>query len=164
MPFAPARIIALGALLLATGAALGQTLSSDEPESYRTENYREPTPATLRGARVVSTVEAQAVWKGGSAAFIDVLPRFSPAPNTSRRDAVAGAAPIQHPGKHLVAGCRIRRSFAGSGSLSENGLGADCRRRSRKVSGYILPAGLLDVVERSKAGDHVGIYRGHLVS
>jgi PQQ-dependent catabolism-associated CXXCW motif protein len=81
MPVAPARIIALGALLLATGAALGQTLSSDEPESYRTENYREPTPATLRGARVVSTVEAQAIWKGGSAAFIDVLPRFSPAPN-----------------------------------------------------------------------------------
>src|ERR1700730_17045223 len=81
MPVALARIFALGALLLATGAALGQTLSSDEPESYRTENYRAATPATLRGARVVSTVEAQAIWKEGSAAFIDVLPRFPPAPN-----------------------------------------------------------------------------------
>ena len=129
MPVAPAHIIALAALLLATGAALGQTLSIDEPESYRTENYRAPTPATLRGARVVSTVEAQTIWKGGSAAFIDVLPRFPPAPNLPRRDAVAGAAPIQHPGKHLVAGYRIRRSFAGSGSLSENRLGADYRRR-----------------------------------
>jgi PQQ-dependent catabolism-associated CXXCW motif protein len=80
MPVAPARIIALAALLLATGAALGQT-SSDDPESFRTENYRAPTPATLRGARVVSTVEAQAIWKEGSAAFIDVLPQFPPALN-----------------------------------------------------------------------------------
>src|ERR1700736_1543309 len=74
-------VFALGALVLAGGAAAGQTPSADEPESYRSENYRAPTPATLRGARVVSTVEAQAIWKEGSAAFIDVLPRFPPAPN-----------------------------------------------------------------------------------
>ena len=74
-------IIALGALVLASGAAFGQTRSNDEPEGYRTENYRAATPATLRGARVVSTIEAQAIWKEGSAAFIDVLPQFPPAPN-----------------------------------------------------------------------------------
>jgi PQQ-dependent catabolism-associated CXXCW motif protein len=71
----------LGALVLAITAAAGQTPATDEPQSYRTENYRSPTPATLRGARVISTLEAQAIWRAGSAAFIDVLPAFAPAPN-----------------------------------------------------------------------------------
>ena len=87
-------VFALGALVLASGAAAGQTPPADEPESYRTENYRAPTPATLRGARVVSTTEAQAIWREGSAAFIDVLPEFPAAAQSSRRDAVAGAATI----------------------------------------------------------------------
>ena len=156
-------VFALGALVLASGAAAGQTPSADEPESYRSENYRSPTPATLRGARVVSTIEAQAIWSEGSAAFIDVLPNFPPPPNSSRRDAVAGSATIQHPGKHLAPGYRIRRAFAGSGGLSENRVGADHGRRSRKASGDILPSGLLDVVERGKAGGHMGIYWGYLV-
>jgi PQQ-dependent catabolism-associated CXXCW motif protein len=46
-----------------------------EPPTYRTENYRAPTPATLMGARVVTTAEAEAIWKRGGAAFVDVLPR-----------------------------------------------------------------------------------------
>jgi PQQ-dependent catabolism-associated CXXCW motif protein len=46
-----------------------------EPEGYRTENYRAPVPVTLAGGRVLSTQEAEAIWKAKSAAFIDVLPR-----------------------------------------------------------------------------------------
>ncbi len=46
-----------------------------EPPTYRTENYRAPTPATLTGARVLTTAEAEAIWKRGGAAFVDVLPR-----------------------------------------------------------------------------------------
>ena len=76
-------VFALGALVLAGGAAAGQTPSADEPESYRSENYRSQTPATLRGARVVSTIEAQAIWSEGSATFIDVLPNFPPPPDLS---------------------------------------------------------------------------------
>jgi PQQ-dependent catabolism-associated CXXCW motif protein len=45
-----------------------------EPEGYRTEDYRAPTPATLKGARVVTTAEAEQIWKAGGAIFIDVLP------------------------------------------------------------------------------------------
>jgi len=45
-----------------------------EPESYRTENYRSSTPATLRGAKVLATAEAQELWKSRAAIFIDVLP------------------------------------------------------------------------------------------
>jgi len=46
-----------------------------EPEGYRTDNYRAPVPATLAGARVLTTAQAEAIWRSGSAAFVDVLPR-----------------------------------------------------------------------------------------
>jgi len=53
-------------------------LASDspaEPDSYRMADYRAPTPATLKGARVLSTEEAHEIWREGAAAFIDVLPQ-----------------------------------------------------------------------------------------
>ncbi len=46
-----------------------------EPEGYRLEDYRTPTPATLRGARVIGTEEAEQIWRSRSASFVDVLPR-----------------------------------------------------------------------------------------
>lgn len=46
-----------------------------EPEGYRTDNYRAPVPATLAGARVLTTEEAEAIWREKRGAFIDVLPR-----------------------------------------------------------------------------------------
>src|ERR1700686_3310805 len=46
-----------------------------EPDGYRLENYRSPTPTTLRGVRVVSTDEAEKIWRSHSASFVDVLPR-----------------------------------------------------------------------------------------
>lgn len=45
-----------------------------EPEGFRTEDYRAPTPATLKGARVVTTAEAEQLWRTGAAIFLDVLP------------------------------------------------------------------------------------------
>jgi PQQ-dependent catabolism-associated CXXCW motif protein len=44
-----------------------------EPPGYRMENYRAPTPLTLAGARVITTAQARALWKSGTAAFVDVL-------------------------------------------------------------------------------------------
>ena len=49
-----------------------------EPAGYRLDNYRAPTPATLAGARVLTTAEAKLYWKNG-AVFVDVLPH-SPRP------------------------------------------------------------------------------------
>lgn len=46
-----------------------------EPEGYRTEDYRSPVPETLAGARVISTAEAETIWRAKSGIFIDVLPR-----------------------------------------------------------------------------------------
>ncbi len=45
-----------------------------EPATYRTSEYRAPTPATLKGAHVLSTDQTYAIWRDHGAAFIDVLP------------------------------------------------------------------------------------------
>lgn len=70
--------LALASLLLG-GLLLAQTLARaegiTEPEGYRGEPYRSATPGTLRGARVLSTSDAEAIWKGRDAIFVDVLPR-----------------------------------------------------------------------------------------
>jgi PQQ-dependent catabolism-associated CXXCW motif protein len=46
-----------------------------EPGDYRTDNYRAAVPATLAGARVLTTAEAEAIWRSKAGVFIDVLPR-----------------------------------------------------------------------------------------
>jgi PQQ-dependent catabolism-associated CXXCW motif protein len=62
------------ALLILTVPARAQE-NPPEPEGYRTDDYRAPVPATLAGARVLATEEAEAIWRAGKAVFIDVLPR-----------------------------------------------------------------------------------------
>jgi PQQ-dependent catabolism-associated CXXCW motif protein len=52
-----------------------------EPDGYRTDNYRAPVPATLAGARVLTTAEAEAIWRARTGVFIDVLPRAPKPPN-----------------------------------------------------------------------------------
>jgi PQQ-dependent catabolism-associated CXXCW motif protein len=52
-----------------------------EPPGYRNQDYRAPTPATLAGARVVTTDQAEALWRDGTAVFVDVLPRAPRPPN-----------------------------------------------------------------------------------
>jgi PQQ-dependent catabolism-associated CXXCW motif protein len=66
--------LAIGLLALGLGSARGQD-GVPEPDGYRTEDYRTPTPTTLKGARVVTTAEAVAIWQAGGAVFVDVLPR-----------------------------------------------------------------------------------------
>jgi PQQ-dependent catabolism-associated CXXCW motif protein len=63
--------------LIATIFAAAGTRAADvpEPESYRLEDYRAPTPATLRGAKVIGTEEAEKLWRSHTASFVDVLPR-----------------------------------------------------------------------------------------
>ncbi|MBR0694764.1 PQQ-dependent catabolism-associated CXXCW motif protein [Bradyrhizobium lablabi] len=53
----------------------------EEPAGYRTDNYRTPVPATLAGARVLTTEDAEAIWHAKSGVFIDVLPRAPKPPN-----------------------------------------------------------------------------------
>jgi PQQ-dependent catabolism-associated CXXCW motif protein len=76
------RAVAITACLLALAfvPAAGDDSGVPEPDGYRMQDYRAPTPATLRGARVLATDEAGALWKSGGAVFIDVMPQ-PPRPN-----------------------------------------------------------------------------------
>jgi PQQ-dependent catabolism-associated CXXCW motif protein len=75
----------LGLLALISADVRGQEADAatapPEPPSYRTHDYRAPTPATLAGARVVTTAEAEALWQDKAAIFIDVMPRAPKPPN-----------------------------------------------------------------------------------
>jgi PQQ-dependent catabolism-associated CXXCW motif protein len=65
-------------LVLAAFALAARAFAQEwvpEPDGYRTENYRAPVPATLAGARVLSTAEAETIWRAKTGIFIDVLPR-----------------------------------------------------------------------------------------
>src|ERR1700761_7365799 len=66
----------IGFALVVIIVALGKSAEAGgpEPDGYRLENYRAPTPATLQGARVVGTDEAEKLWRDHSASFVDVLP------------------------------------------------------------------------------------------
>src|ERR1700691_3841175 len=69
-----APVAALGFTALAMLAARAGD-APPEPDSYRQSDYRAPTPATLKGARVLTTEEAAAMWRGPAPASIDVLPQ-----------------------------------------------------------------------------------------
>lgn len=66
------RALLAGLLLTAAPCAFAEV---PEPDGYRMDNYGAPTPATLRGARVLSTAEAHALWRDKQAMFVDVLPQ-----------------------------------------------------------------------------------------
>jgi PQQ-dependent catabolism-associated CXXCW motif protein len=65
--------------VLVTLIALSVSALADElvpePEGYRTQDYRAPVPETLSGGRVLTTRQAEAIWRAKSGIFIDVLPR-----------------------------------------------------------------------------------------
>jgi PQQ-dependent catabolism-associated CXXCW motif protein len=63
------------------GQEAGSVTPPPEPPGYRTHDYRAPTPATLAGARVVTTAEAETLWQDRTAIFIDVMPRAPKPPN-----------------------------------------------------------------------------------
>jgi PQQ-dependent catabolism-associated CXXCW motif protein len=69
------RLAAALAVVALAPPALAQQREPFEPEGYRSDNYRAPVPATLEGARVLATAEAEAIWRARSGAFVDVLPR-----------------------------------------------------------------------------------------
>jgi PQQ-dependent catabolism-associated CXXCW motif protein len=67
--------LALAFLAFALASASGQDAAVPEPDGYRLQDYRSPTPSTLKGARVLTTSEAADVWRAGGAVFVDVMPQ-----------------------------------------------------------------------------------------
>jgi len=68
------------AIIALSAAARAEPLVP-EPDGYRTGDYRAPVPETLAGGRVLTTAEAEAIWRAKSGVFIDVLPRPPKPPN-----------------------------------------------------------------------------------
>jgi PQQ-dependent catabolism-associated CXXCW motif protein len=71
-------------VLLALTALSVSALADDlvpEPEGYRTQDYRAPVPDTLSGGRVLTTKEAETIWRAKNGVFVDVLPRPPKPPN-----------------------------------------------------------------------------------
>jgi PQQ-dependent catabolism-associated CXXCW motif protein len=62
-------------LMITTIVSAALPATVEEPASFRMEKYSAPVPATLKGARVLSTPEAEELWRAGKSLFVDVLPR-----------------------------------------------------------------------------------------
>ncbi len=103
------RLVGLALIVLVWAPASASAQGKAEPEEYRTEDYRTPTPATLEGARVVTTAEAERIWKTGGAIFVDVMPR---APR-----------PANLP-EGMIWREKLRRNIPGSIWLPDTGYGA----------------------------------------
>jgi PQQ-dependent catabolism-associated CXXCW motif protein len=69
--YRPISVLCAVVLLCAAGPAD----PAPEPSGYRMDDYRAPTPLTLRDAIVLSTEQAYAAWQSHDAVFIDVLPQ-----------------------------------------------------------------------------------------
>jgi PQQ-dependent catabolism-associated CXXCW motif protein len=80
-----------------------------EPDGYRLDDYRAPTPATVAGRAVLDTAAAQRLWQSHAAVFIDVLP-------APRRPEALPAGAIWAPQPH--------RDISGSTWLPDVGRGA----------------------------------------
>lgn len=66
--------LAIALLALSPSAGRGDP-GVPEPDGYRMDAYRAPTPASLHGARVLDTAEAEKLWRAKAALFVDVMPR-----------------------------------------------------------------------------------------
>jgi PQQ-dependent catabolism-associated CXXCW motif protein len=75
-----------GALLAGLWIAL-VAATPPEPDGFRDKDYRAATPATLKGATVLSSAEAHALWESRRAAFVDVLPQ-APRPKNLPKNVV----------------------------------------------------------------------------
>ncbi len=68
------RAVAAGFLMVVASLAASAETPA-EPEGFRTENYRAPTPATLEGKPSLTSADAVKLWRDKAAIFIDVMPR-----------------------------------------------------------------------------------------
>ena len=64
-----------------SGLPIGLLAQVAEPEGYRTQQYRAAVPSELSGGTVLSTTEAETLWRAGEAGFVDVLPQAPKPPN-----------------------------------------------------------------------------------
>lgn len=82
-----------------------------EPQGYRMDDYRAPTPETVSGGVMLDTDSAHKLWESGSAVWIDVLP-------APRRPANLRASALWMPLPHRDIPGSLWLPDVGRGSLS----------------------------------------------
>ena len=102
------RRLLFGVDLLSNNAA---NAPPPEPQGYRLDDYRAPTPATLAGATVLDTQAAYQLWQSGNAVWIDVLP-------ASRRPVNLPSAALWRPLPHRDIPGSLWLPDIGRGTLS----------------------------------------------
>ena len=147
--------------LLATAAAAE---APPEPAGYRLDAYRAPVPATVAGASAIGTSEAEALWRGRRAVFVDVLP-------APRRPEGLPADALWKPVPRRDIPGSLWLPEVGRGALSpaledyfRTGLCGGDRRRSHAAGGVLLPRRLLDELERHQARGELRLQPALLVS
>jgi PQQ-dependent catabolism-associated CXXCW motif protein len=129
-----APLLGLWVAALTATPAWSQPPPVSEPDGYRMEAYRAPTPRTLKGAQVLTTPQVEALWKAGGAAFIDVLPR-------PPRPAELPAGTIWHDARRLNIPGSIwlpNTGFGALASITEAYLRRGLERASAGSAGKLL--------------------------
>ena len=157
-------VVISGMLALAGMASRCDAQAAAEPEHYRTDDYRAPTPATLRGARVITTAQAQAIWRAGTGAFVDAMPDVPRPANLPAGTLWRGKQRLNIPGSTWLADTGYGELSAAVEDYLRSGLERHHRRRPCQAPGDLLPQGLLDVMERSQTRHFVGLFQRRLVS
>ena len=135
-----------------------------EPDQYRTENYRAPVPATLAGARVLTTAEAETIWRAKTGVFIDVLPRAPKPPNLPAGTVWRDKPRLNIPGSVWLPDTGYGKLAAATEDYLKQGLETRFRRQRRRAARGLLPAGLLDVLERGQTHPVVRLSQCGVVS
>ena len=151
---------ALTALAIVIAGSASIAANVEEPSSYRMgEEYRAPMPATLKGARVVSTEEAEKLWRVGESKSPSTCCRGRRSRSCRKERSGASRHTSTSP---AASGWPMSVSVVvilGDGDLvSRQPQGADGGRRSLPLARHLLSRRLLDVLERRQTRRCLGLF------
>ena len=140
----------IAGLILATVACVTSASAQDNaPVPPSTERrITAPVPATLAGARVLSTADAEAIWRAKAGIFIDVL--LARQPQNLRGHGLARQAAVQHSRQRLVTRHRLPKVGGGDRGLPSPWIGPCVWWQSCRAARDLLPGGLLDVLDAAR--------------
>ena len=156
-------VLVVLALAVLTAAARAEELVP-EPSGYRTEDYRAPVPDTLAGGRVLSTADAETIWRAKSGVFVDVLPRPPKPPNLPAATVWRDKPRFNIPGSIWLPDTGYGELAATTEEYLRQGLLRASGGNRASSDRRLLSGRLLDVVERGQARAVLWLQQRRLVS
>ncbi len=121
-------------------------------------------PTTLAGARVLTTAEAEAIWRAKSGVFIDVLPRPPKPANLPAGTVWRDKPRFDIPGSIWLPDTGYGELAAATENYLRRGLARASGGNRARADRGLLPGRLLDVVERRQADAVLRLFQRRLVS